>query len=66
MNVIGQIVEERVMAENESLDPGGSYAKRWDAAFTAVRKRASCATVAREFGRRGSPRNNRKSDWSKE
>jgi hypothetical protein len=24
------------MAENESLDLGSSYAKRWDAAFTAV------------------------------
>jgi len=51
MNVIGQIVEERAVAENESLDLGGSYAKRWDAAFTAVRERASCATVAREFER---------------
>lgn len=33
------------MAENESLDLGGAYAKRWDAPFDRVRKGASCKDV---------------------
>jgi hypothetical protein len=34
------------MAENESLDLGSSYAKRWDAAFTAVQNCDPCEKVA--------------------
>jgi hypothetical protein len=34
------------MAENESLDLGSSYAKRWDAAFTAVQSGDLCEKVA--------------------
>ncbi len=34
------------MAENESLDLGSSYAKRWDAAFTAVQNGDPCEKVA--------------------
>ena len=34
------------MAENESLDLGSSYAKRWDAAFTAVQSGDPCEKVA--------------------
>jgi hypothetical protein len=51
-----------IMAENESLDLGGPYSKRWDVPFEFVRKGASCHVV----GRSGSPRNNRKGDRSKE
>jgi hypothetical protein len=34
------------MAENESLDLGLSYAKRWDAAFTAIQQGDPCEKVA--------------------
>lgn len=34
------------MAENESLDLGSSYAKRWDAAFTAVQNGDPCEKIA--------------------
>ncbi len=34
------------MAENESLDLGSSYAKRWDAAFTAAQNGDPCEKVA--------------------
>src|SRR6266498_5474825 len=34
------------MAENESLDLGSSYAKRWDAAFTAIQNGDPCEKVA--------------------
>lgn len=37
------------MAENESLDLGGAYAKRWDAPFDAVRKGATSAEVVRSI-----------------
>ncbi len=36
------------MAENESLDLGGPYAKRWDVPFDSIRKGASCKDVARK------------------
>jgi len=36
------------MAENESLDLGGAYAKRWDVPFDSVRKGESCRDVARK------------------
>lgn len=36
------------MAENESLDLGGAYAKRWDVPFDSVRRGASCKDVARK------------------
>lgn len=35
-----------IMAENESLDLGSSYAKRWNAAFTAVQSGDPCEKVA--------------------
>jgi hypothetical protein len=35
-----------IMAENESLDLGSSYAKRWDVAFTAVQNGDPCEKVA--------------------
>jgi hypothetical protein len=34
------------MAENESLDLGTAYAKRWDAVFAAVNKASPCGEVA--------------------
>jgi hypothetical protein len=37
------------MAENESLDLGGAYAKRWDAPFAAIQKGASVTDVSRKF-----------------
>jgi hypothetical protein len=39
------------MAENESLDLGGAYAKRWDVPFDAVQKGASGKDVARTIER---------------
>lgn len=36
------------MAENESLDLGGAYAKRWDVPFESIRKGASCKDAARK------------------
>ena len=36
------------MAENESLDLGGAYAKRWDVPLDSVRKGAPCNEVARK------------------
>src|SRR5882724_6978294 len=41
----------QTMAENESLDLGGAYAKRWDVPFDSVRKRGSCDVVARKVER---------------
>jgi hypothetical protein len=37
------------MAENESLDLGGAYAKRWDASFDAIRKGAPVTDVSRQI-----------------
>lgn len=37
------------MAENESLDLGGAYAKRWDIPFESVRKGDSCKDVAKKI-----------------
>lgn len=34
------------MAENESLELGGAYAKRWDIPFASVRNSASCGIVS--------------------
>jgi hypothetical protein len=39
------------MAENESLDLGSSYAKRWDAASTAVQNGDPCEKVAPKVSR---------------
>jgi hypothetical protein len=39
------------MAENESLDLGSSYAKRWDATFTAVQNGEPCGKVAPKVGK---------------
>jgi hypothetical protein len=36
------------MAENESLDLGGAYAKRWDVPFESIRKGASFKDAARK------------------
>ncbi len=60
------------MAENESLDLGVAYAKRWDVPFDSVRKGASYKDVARmlgetdKHGRSGWRLDNRKSDGNKE
>jgi hypothetical protein len=35
-----------IMAENESLDLGGSYSQRWDKPFKAIRRGAPCGEVA--------------------
>jgi len=36
------------MAENESLDLGGAYSKRWDPPFESIRQGASCKDAARK------------------
>lgn len=65
-------MEGSVMAENETLDLGGAYANRWDAPFDwrATEKNGSPSphmlNGMATHGRSGSPRNNRKSDRSKE
>lgn len=37
------------MAENESLELGGAYAKRWDVPFALVRNGATCGVVSRKM-----------------
>jgi len=39
---------EAPMAENESLDLGGAYAKRWDVPFESIRRGASCKDAAKK------------------
>jgi hypothetical protein len=40
-----------IMAENESLDLGTGYAKRWDSVFAAVDKRSPCGEVASKISK---------------